>query len=86
MAKNTTADTATIFLGPKSDTEKTWKRLYTPEELKILVDALNGAPSYLSKRFILKQLCGWTDEMLEENARMKKQENEQTRIGDNTWR
>lgn len=62
------------------------RNMYTPEELKILVDALNGAPSYLSKRFILKQLCGWTDEMLEENAKMKKQENEQNRIGDHTWR
>lgn len=61
-------------------------RRYSPEELKILVDALNGAPSYLSKRFILKHLCGWTDEMLEDNAKMKKQEIEQTKIGDSSWR
>lgn len=67
-------------------TSATRKNMYTPEELKILVDALNGAPSYLSKRFILKHLCGWTDDMLEENAKLKKQENDQTRIGDNTWR
>jgi hypothetical protein len=59
---------------------------YTPEELKILVDALNGAPSYLSKRFILKHLCGWSDAMLEANARMKKEEADQMRIGDNAWR
>jgi inosine/xanthosine triphosphate pyrophosphatase family protein len=70
----------------KNSDNKTWNRLYTPDELKILVDALNGAPSYLSKRFILKHLCGWSDEMLEENAKLKKQENDQTRIGDNTWR
>lgn len=83
MTKNSSATAVTTFLQNTND--QTW-RMYTPEELKILVDALNGAPSYLSKRFILKQLCGWTDEMLEENAKLKKQENEQTRIGDNTWR
>lgn len=83
MTKNSSDTAVTTFL--QNTNNKTW-RMYTPEELKILVDALNGAPSYLSKRFILKQLCGWTDEMLEENAKLKKQENEQTRIGDNTWR
>lgn len=59
---------------------------YTPEELKILVDALNGAPSYLSKRFVLKHLCGWSDELIEVNARMKLEEEQQARIGDKTWR
>jgi hypothetical protein len=61
------------------------KMHYSPEELKILVDALNGAPSYLSKRFILKHLCGWSDAMLEINAQMKKEEQQQSRIGDKTW-
>lgn len=61
-------------------------RLYSPEDLKILVDALNLAPSYLSKRFILRHLCGWTDAMLEENAKLKKQEQDQIRIGDTSWR
>jgi hypothetical protein len=59
---------------------------YTPEELKILVDALNGAPSYLSKRFILKYLCGWSDELVEENMKLKMQEEQQKKIGDIQWR
>lgn len=62
------------------------KVLYTPEELKILVDALNGAPAYLSNRFILKHLCGWTDEMIETNMKLKQEELQQQKIGDRTWR
>jgi hypothetical protein len=59
---------------------------YTPEELKILVDALNGAPSYLSKRFILIHLCGWSDDLVKENMRMRIEEKQQEKIGDITWR
>lgn len=59
---------------------------YTPDELKTLVDALNGAPSYLSKRFVLKHLCGWSDELIEANVKMKLEEEQQSRIGDKTWR
>jgi DNA-directed RNA polymerase specialized sigma24 family protein len=65
---------------------KTTGKIYEPAELKILVDALNGAPSYLSKRFILKHLCGWSDEMIAENMRMKQEEEQQMRIGEKTWR
>ena len=65
---------------------KTTGKIYEPTELKILVDALNGAPSYLSKRFILKHLCGWSDEMIAENMRMKQEEEQQMRIGEKTWR
>lgn len=59
---------------------------YTPEELKTLVDALNGAPAYLSKRFVLKHLCGWSDELINENAKLKLEEEQQKKIGDMTWR
>lgn len=59
---------------------------YTPEELKTLIDALNLMPSYLSKRFVLKTLCGWTDEMITDNAKYKTEESSQQKIGDNTWR
>jgi hypothetical protein len=59
---------------------------YTPDELKTLVDALNGAPAYLSKRFILKHLCGWSDELINENAKLKLEEEQQKKIGDMTWR
>ena len=62
------------------------KTFYSPDELKILIDALNVAPSYLSKRFILKYLCGWSDELLQLNARMKNEEQNQITRGDNTWR
>lgn len=62
------------------------KQVYSPEELKILVDALNGAPAYLSKRFILKHLCGWTDEMIAENVKMKNEESMMIQQGDKVWR
>jgi len=60
--------------------------LYEPAELKILVDALNSAPSYLSKRFVLKHLCGWTDEMVTENMRLYNEEQQQSKMGDKSWR
>jgi len=60
--------------------------LYTPAELKILIDALNGAPTYLSKRFILKNLCGWSDRMIEDNMKYKQEEMQQQKIGDSAWR
>ena len=59
---------------------------YNPSDLKVLVDALNGAPSYLSKRFVLKYLCGWSDDMLAENMRMKSEEDQQIKMGEKTWR
>ena len=62
------------------------KVLYSPEQLKTLVDSLNGAPSYLSKRFVLKHLCGWTDEMISENMKLKQDEDNQMKIGDKLWR
>jgi len=65
---------------------KTPNIYYNPTELKTLVDALNGAPSYLSKRFVLKHLCGWTDEMISENMRLKHEEETQMKIGEKTWR
>lgn len=64
----------------------THKTMYTPEELKTLVDALNGAPAYLSKRFVLKHLCGWSDEMIAENAKMKNEESNMMQKGDKAWR
>lgn len=58
----------------------TVKAVYTPEQIKILFEALNSAPSYLSKRFILQNMLGWTEEdlktniaMIEEEANMRKQ-------------
>lgn len=60
--------------------------VYEPTDLKILIDALNGAPAYLSKRFILKHLCGWPDDMISENVRLLNEEQQQMKIGDKSWR
>ena len=56
------------------------KGMYTPEELAILIDAINKAPQYLSKRFIFITLLGWTDEMISENAKLKDEEETQKNI------
>lgn len=62
------------------------RKIYTPDELKTLVDALNGAPSYLSKRFVLKNLCGWSDDMIAENAKLWQEENQAMKMGEKMWR
>lgn len=54
---------------------------YEPNELKTLFDAMNIAPGYLSKRFIMKELCGWSDKMIEENAKLRTEEEQQSKIG-----
>lgn len=58
---------------------------YKPEELRILFDALNNAPTYLSKQFILKYLCNWSDELISQNVKMKTGELETKKVGDKTW-
>lgn len=70
----------------EASTKQTLRGMYTPEEFKMIVDALNVAPTYLSRRFILKSLCGWTDEMIQENQRLRGEENNETRMGSNNWR
>jgi len=60
--------------------------IYEPAELKTLIDALNGAPTYLSKRFILKNLCGWTDDMIADNIKLFGEEQQQIKNGDRAWR
>ena len=47
---------------------------YDVVELKLLFEALNNAPSYLSKRFILKHMMGWSDEDLKLNLQMLQEE------------
>lgn len=42
---------------------------------------MNIAPGYLSKRFIMKELCGWSDKMMEDNARLRTEEEQQSKIG-----
>lgn len=59
-------------------TTKTSAKLKTYDvvELKLLFEALNQAPSYLSKRFILKNLMGWSDEDLKLNLQMLQEESD----------
>jgi len=54
---------------------------YTPTELKTLFEALNTAPSYLSKRYILKHMLGWTDEQLKQNMSMIEEEQSLKKMG-----
>jgi hypothetical protein len=56
-------------------------KTYTPEELKMLFEALNQAPSYLSKRFILKHLLHWTDDDLAVNMQYQEEENRMKKMG-----
>lgn len=57
------------------------KTTYDPQELKTLFEALNLAPGYLSKRFIMKDLLGWDDKRIEENVRLRNEEEQQSKIG-----
>lgn len=52
------------------------RKTYDASELKLLFEALNQAPSYLSKRFILKNLMGWSDEDLKLNLQMLQEESD----------
>lgn len=54
---------------------------YDPQELKTLFEAMSIAPGYLSKRFIMRDLCGWTDKMINENASLRMEEEQQAKIG-----
>lgn len=47
---------------------------YSPSDLKVIFEALNIAPGYLSKRFVLKNLLGFSDELLAENIKMRDEE------------
>ena len=54
---------------------------YSPTELKVLFEALNTAPSYLSKRYVLKHMLGWTDEQLKQNMSMIEEEQSLKKMG-----
>ena len=62
-------------------TKQTTKNAYTPEQLKTLFEAINIAPQWLSKRFVMKDLCGWTEEQIAENARLRQEEETQSQKG-----
>lgn len=56
-------------------------RIYEPAELKTMFEALNAAPPWLSRRFILKNMMGWTDDDLKQNAVMVDEETTQRKMG-----
>ena len=54
---------------------------YTPDELKTIFEALAIAPSYLSKRFIMNELLGWSEDIIAKNVKLKQEEIDQERVG-----
>lgn len=57
------------------------KNNMSPQDLKTLFEALNICPAWMSKRFILKKCCGWTDEEINTNAQLRLDEDQQAKIG-----
>jgi hypothetical protein len=53
-------------------------------ELKTLFEALNIAPQWISKRFILEHYCGWSDQDIQRNATLRSEEEQQSKIGNKT--
>jgi hypothetical protein len=56
----------------------------SPSDLKTLFEALNIAPAWISKRFILKYYCAWTDQDIQDNANQRLEEEQQAKIGNKT--
>jgi len=56
--------------------------VYNPQDLKTLFEAMQLAPSWMSKRFIMKELCGWNDDAIELNVKLMREENALTTKGD----
>jgi hypothetical protein len=56
-------------------------KIYEPNELKTLFEALNSAPAWLSRRYILKHMMGWTDDDLRINATLVDEEASQRKMG-----
>jgi hypothetical protein len=57
---------------------------YTPDELRTLMEAIGMAPSWLSKRFIMQELCGWSEDRMKLNVKLKQEEDQQSQIGNRT--
>lgn len=56
-------------------------KTYSPQDLKVLFEALNSAPSYLSKRYILRHMLGWSEEDLKTNMALIEEEQNLKRMG-----
>lgn len=55
--------------------------VYSPQDLKTLFEAIQIAPGWMSKRFVMKELLGWDDKRIEDNARLRSEEEQQAKIG-----
>lgn len=66
-------------------TENTNKRtthIIDPHTLKTIFETISIAPTWLSKRFIMTELLGWTDEMVAKNVKLKQEEINADKQGD----
>ena len=57
---------------------------YTPDDLQTLMEAIGIAPSWMSKRFIMQELCGWSEARIKRNMQLKQEEDQQTQMGNRT--
>jgi hypothetical protein len=55
-----------------------------PAELKSLFEALNIAPQWISRRFVLEHYCGWSEQDIQRNATLRTEEDQQGKIGNKT--
>lgn len=65
----------------ETKSKKTSSTTMSPQDLKTLFEAINISPSWMSKRFILKKYCGWTEDDINNNASMRVEEDQQAKIG-----
>jgi hypothetical protein len=65
----------------ENTTESSGGIVYNPQDLKTLFEAMQLAPSWMSKRFIMKELCGWNDTAIELNVKLMTEENTQVTKG-----
>jgi hypothetical protein len=69
---------------PTSSTSRGSKVETSASELKTLFEALNIAPQWMSKRFILEHYCGWSEQDIQRNASLRSEEEQQSKIGNKT--
>jgi len=62
-------------------TDSSGSMVHNPQDLKTLFEAMQLAPSWMSKRFIMKELCGWNDTAIELNVKLMTEENAQVTKG-----
>ena len=46
------------------------------------MEAINSAPAWMSKRFIMQELLGWTEDTVAKNAQLRTEEEQKYQRGD----